>query len=131
MEVQKDVRGRKVRCERCERCDDGGVGDMDGADRTDRLSRLGRAGRGAGRRLTEREQEIVGLVGDGLVEKEIAVRLAVAVKTIGTHLNNIRRKLGLGDRVALMRWAMRHGLSDQEPVVLHRRRSGDSGPDGQ
>ncbi len=62
---------------------------------TDSSSRSGVVG------VTEREAEIVGLVTQGLRNKEIASRLGIHEKTVKTHLNNIFRKLQVESRVAL------------------------------
>ena len=51
--------------------------------------------------LTTRERDIVSLVGQGLKNREIADRLAVAEKTIKGHLTNIFLKLGVQDRLEL------------------------------
>jgi DNA-binding NarL/FixJ family response regulator len=51
--------------------------------------------------LSRREREIVALVGQGLNNREIASRLAIAEKTIKGHLTNIFFKLGVRDRLEL------------------------------
>lgn len=51
--------------------------------------------------LTEREQEVAGLVADGASNKEVARRLGVAERTIKDHLSHIFNKLQLHDRVQL------------------------------
>jgi DNA-binding NarL/FixJ family response regulator len=48
--------------------------------------------------LTEREREILGLVGAGLANKEIARRLQIEVATVKTHIHNILKKLGVNSR---------------------------------
>lgn len=60
--------------------------------------------------LTERELEVVTLVAEGLTNQEIAQRLVVSVKTVQAHRAHIMEKLGLHDRVELVRWAVRQGL---------------------
>jgi DNA-binding NarL/FixJ family response regulator len=60
--------------------------------------------------LTPRESEIVKLVAEGYSSKEIADMLVISVKTVERHRANILDKLGLRDRVALTRYAIRHGL---------------------
>jgi len=59
------------------------------------------AGAAAGEPLTPREVEIVGLVGRGLGNKEIARRLGVSVTTVRTHLGKVYGKLGTASRVEL------------------------------
>jgi len=46
-------------------------------------------------RLTNREQEILDLMGDGLRHGEIARRLFISPKTVATHVDHILRKLGV------------------------------------
>jgi len=60
--------------------------------------------------LTPRESEIVKLVAEGYSSKEIAEMLVISVKTVERHRANVLEKLGLRDRVALTRYAIRHGL---------------------
>ncbi|PWU20936.1 MAG: DNA-binding response regulator [Candidatus Rokuibacteriota bacterium] len=61
--------------------------------------------------LTARERDIVVLVGEGLKNREIAQRLAVAEKTIKGHLTNIFLKLGVPDRLALALLAIKTHLA--------------------
>ncbi|MDP1848591.1 MAG: LuxR C-terminal-related transcriptional regulator [Solirubrobacteraceae bacterium] len=60
--------------------------------------------------LTRREREIVTLIADSLTGKEIAEKLVISEKTVERHRGNILLKLGLRDRVALTRYAIRRGL---------------------
>jgi DNA-binding NarL/FixJ family response regulator len=60
--------------------------------------------------LSDRETEIVKLVGEGYSSREIADALVIAEKTVERHRSRIFEKLGLHDRVALTRWAIRRGL---------------------
>jgi DNA-binding NarL/FixJ family response regulator len=60
--------------------------------------------------LTPRESEIVKLVAEGYSSKEIAETLVISPKTVERHRANVLEKLGLRDRVALTRYAIRHGL---------------------
>ena len=62
--------------------------------------------------LTRREREIVTLIAESLTGKEIAERLVISEKTVERHRGNILLKLGLRDRVALTRYAIRRGLID-------------------
>ena len=49
-------------------------------------------------RLTGRELQIVGLIHQGLSNKEIAVRLSIEVSTVKNHIHNVLEKLGARDR---------------------------------
>ncbi len=51
--------------------------------------------------ITRREKEIIALVSEGLVNSDIAERVGISVRTVETHLRNIRRKTGAADREAL------------------------------
>ena len=62
------------------------------------------------KRLTAREREVVRLVADSRTSREIAAQLHISPKTVERHRSNILVKLGLRDRVALTRYAVRTGL---------------------
>ena len=62
--------------------------------------------------LTEREREIVGLVGEGLSNDEIAERLVVSPATARTHVSRAMIKLGARDRAQLVVFAYQSGLVD-------------------
>jgi len=61
--------------------------------------------------LTERELEIVRLVASGFKNKEVGNTLTISERTVKTHLTNIFQKLGVRDRVGLVMYALRHGLT--------------------
>jgi RNA polymerase sigma factor (sigma-70 family) len=60
--------------------------------------------------LTEREQEVLALMGQGLSNRQIAEALCISVGTVRSHLNRIYDKTGLGGRSQAMRYAIAHGL---------------------
>lgn len=62
--------------------------------------------------LTPREEEVVKLVAEAHTNKEIAELLGMAEKTAENHRSNAMRKLGMRDRVELVRYAIRRGLID-------------------
>ena len=55
--------------------------------------------------LTEREREVLGLVTEGLSNKQIARQLVVTVRTVDFHVSNILRKLDAVSRVEAAVWA--------------------------
>lgn len=75
-------------------------------------------------RLTERELEVLRLVGTGLSTNEIAHKLYRSHKTVDGHLLSIRKKLGNLSRVDLARVAINAGLTEMDdaeiPVVARR-----------
>jgi len=58
--------------------------------------------------LTPTERDVVGLVSDGLGNKDIAARLFISPRTVQTHLTHVYTKLGLASRVQLVQEAARH-----------------------
>jgi two-component system nitrate/nitrite response regulator NarL len=61
--------------------------------------------------LTDREREIVGLVCEGLKNKQIGDRLFISEATVRNHLTSILSKLELSDRFELALYAYRHHLA--------------------
>ena len=62
--------------------------------------------------LTPKEREVLGLIATGLAVDEIAERLELTSKTVHTHRNNLRRKLGVRTDVELCLLAIKAGLVD-------------------
>lgn len=60
--------------------------------------------------LTPRELEILKLIAEAKMSKEIANLLQISIKTVDRHRANILEKLGMRDRVELTRYAIRRGL---------------------
>jgi DNA-binding NarL/FixJ family response regulator len=63
-----------------------------------------------GRSLTPREAEILALLGEGLGNKEIAVRLGISDHTVKTHLAAVYEKLGAANRAEAVATGLRRGL---------------------
>lgn len=62
--------------------------------------------------LTNREREVISLIGEGLKNKQIAERLFISETTVRHHLTSIFSKLDVVDRVELLIYAFRHGLAN-------------------
>ena len=60
--------------------------------------------------LTARETEVLGLLADGLEQQEIAGQLFITRRTVGTHIENIMRKLGVRSRAQAVALAYREDL---------------------
>ncbi|MEM8883013.1 MAG: response regulator transcription factor [Planctomycetota bacterium] len=60
--------------------------------------------------LTNREQQILRMIGRGMSRHEIAKELFRSSKTIDAHQQSIMKKLDLHDRVELVRYAIREGI---------------------
>lgn len=60
--------------------------------------------------ITRREREVVQLIAEGRLNKQIAARLGVAVKTVETHRASAMRKLELRTTADVVRWAVRNHL---------------------
>jgi DNA-binding NarL/FixJ family response regulator len=63
--------------------------------------------------LSEREREIVRLIGQGLKNKKISSQLCISETTVRHHLTSIYSKLGVSDRLELLVFAHRYGLVKQ------------------
>jgi len=61
--------------------------------------------------LTPRETQVLRLVSLGLSNQEIADPLAISIETVKEHVQNLLRKLSVGDRTQAAVWAIRHGVS--------------------
>src|SRR5439155_8821374 len=80
--------------------------------------------------LTKRELEVLGLLAEGLAQREIAKKLTIREKTVGSHIERILSKLGVRSRAQAVALAFREdlvgvstgtsGLSSHRPDDLAR-----------
>jgi DNA-binding NarL/FixJ family response regulator len=61
--------------------------------------------------LSSRENEILRLFTDGKAVKEIAASLRISGFTVRNHLARIKKKLGIKERVGLVKYAISKGLT--------------------
>jgi two-component system nitrate/nitrite response regulator NarL len=61
--------------------------------------------------LTDREREVIGLIGEGLKNKQVGERLFISETTVTHHLSSVFSKLEVSDRLELIIYAFRHGLA--------------------
>jgi len=64
--------------------------------------------------LTSREQEVLGLLAEGLANKQIARRLGIAEKTVKAHLTSVFQSIGVTDRTQAALWARSRGIGRSE-----------------
>jgi len=60
--------------------------------------------------LSPREREVLGLVREGLANKQIARRLGITERTVKAHLTSVFARIGVTDRTQAALWAERHDL---------------------
>ena len=68
--------------------------------------------------LTEREQEVLALVGRGLANKQIARALGIREGTVKAHLTSVFQRIGVRDRTSAALWARTH--LPEDPAGLAR-----------
>jgi HD-GYP domain-containing protein (c-di-GMP phosphodiesterase class II)/DNA-binding CsgD family transcriptional regulator len=62
--------------------------------------------------LTDREVEVLRLIARGRSNRDVAALLVLSPKTVGRHVENLYRKIGVSSRAAAAVFAMEHGLLD-------------------
>lgn len=61
--------------------------------------------------LSDREREVLQLIGEGFASKEIAAKLDIASNTVHAHRSNVMEKLGVHKQSELIRYALREGIA--------------------
>ncbi len=64
--------------------------------------------------LTDREREVLQLLAEGFTTKEVATRLGLSLKTVGTHREHLMAKLDIHNIAGLTKYAIREGLTSSE-----------------
>jgi two-component system response regulator DegU len=63
-------------------------------------------------KLTAREIEVLDLIAEGMINKEIAKQLYISEKTVKNHVSNIFKKLNVSDRTQAAIYAFKHNLKN-------------------
>lgn len=63
-------------------------------------------------KLSDREFEVFRLIAAGMSVTDIATRLNLSAKTISTHKANLMQKMGLNNQSELIRYAIKHGVTE-------------------
>jgi PAS domain S-box-containing protein len=66
-------------------------------------------------RISRRERDVIRLIAAGFANREIAKKLFISIKTVGTHRARIMEKLGVHKAADVVRFAIRSGLSPYPP----------------
>lgn len=69
--------------------------------------------------LTDREREVLSLIAEGLLNKQIADRLGIGTRTIETHRERIMRKLEIHTVAGLTKYALARGMTTMPPLLSH------------
>ena len=64
--------------------------------------------------LTKREREVAAFVAEGLTNRDIADRLVISDRTVETHVEHIRNKLGVRSRAQVATWTVTGGEFDEK-----------------
>ncbi len=65
-----------------------------------------------GKKLSEREEQILQLVATGMTNREIAQQLTISPNTVKVHLSNVFEKIGVASRTEATLYAIEHGVVD-------------------
>jgi PAS domain S-box-containing protein len=65
--------------------------------------------------LSRREREVLGLISNGLTDKQIGTQLGLALSTVRNHVAALYGKLGVHSRSSAIVWARERGITDVGP----------------
>jgi DNA-binding NarL/FixJ family response regulator len=63
--------------------------------------------------LTHRERQVVQLVAEGMINKQIAPKLGISIKTVETHRANVMQKLNIRTTAEVVRYALRNRIIEE------------------
>lgn len=66
--------------------------------------------------LTSREKEVLELIAEGLINREIAKRLYISEKTVKNHVSNIFKKLNVSDRTQAAIYAYKNNITSENRI---------------
>ncbi len=70
--------------------------------------------------LTQREEEVLELLTQGVTYKGVAQKLFISETTVKTHVNNIFQKLQVNDRTQAVLYALNNGFKSKRKVKLYK-----------
>lgn len=70
--------------------------------------------------LTDREQDVLALIAQGLTNKMIARQLGISDGTVKGHVKHLLKKLGFNSRVEAAVWASQHEDTKEQPLRVNR-----------
>jgi DNA-binding NarL/FixJ family response regulator len=94
-------------------------------------SAKGRSLSGRGEPLTSREQEVLQMVAEGHVNKQIAAALSLSIKTVEKHRQQLMDKLNIHDIAGLTRYAISHGVVESTSRISCEGEALDQGVEAQ
>jgi len=68
--------------------------------------------------LTQREEEVLDLLTQGITYKGVAAKLFISETTVKTHVNNIFQKLQVNDRTQAVLYAINNGFSNKRKALM-------------
>ena len=68
--------------------------------------------------LTQREEEVLDLLTQGITYKGVAQQLFISETTVKTHVNNIFQKLQVNDRTQAVLYAINHGFKSKSQARM-------------
>ena len=69
--------------------------------------------------ISDREIEIIKLIAEGFINKEIADRLFLSTHTVNTHRKNIMQKLGINNTAGIVLFAVKQGIISPSEFLFH------------